>query len=176
MNTVTSIKTALETLDDAIGDSDSRIDAILTSLGFDDGSGGIGTQYNPTSTTFIDGNTVVGDISKIDLTVTAHHGQLTAAISAEATQRQNADNTLQSNIDDEESARIAADSTLQSNIDDEEAARISADNQLGVQIAATQSELDATQTSLGFGGDGSTYTSGGTTPVSYTHLTLPTRS
>ena len=169
---VNSIKTALETLDGAIGSSDSRIDAILTSLGFDDGSGNLGTQYNPTSTTFIQGNTVVEDISLIDDKVTQHHAQLTAAIGAEATQRQIADQNLQNNIDAEALARANADANLQSNIDAETAARIAEDTQLGSQIASTQTELNATQTSLGFGGvDGSTYTSGGTTHATNNNVT-----
>ena len=51
----------------------------------------------------------------------------TQALANETTARQNADTTLQNNINAEASARAAADNTLQQNIDAEETARIAAD-------------------------------------------------
>ena len=53
----------------------------------------------------------------------------------EVSDRQTADNTLQTNIDSESAARIAADSTLQSNIDHEAASRMAADNALQTRVS-----------------------------------------
>jgi len=54
----------------------------------------------------------------------------------EAIARQNADSTLQSNIDSEESSRIAADSTLQSNIDVEK-------GRIDAILSASQADKDS---------------------------------
>lgn len=147
--TVTTIKEALMALDGSLDNSDGRIDAILTSLGFDDGSGNLGTQYNPSNSNYILGNTVVADIDLLDASLANVYMTLNTAINAEAAQRTQADNTLQSNIDAEESARQLADTNLQNNIDAEAVTRANADTQLGNQLAALQSELDLTQTNIG---------------------------
>lgn len=70
-----------------------------------------------------------------------------AKIANEATARQEADNTLQSNIDSEVTARTNADSTLQTNIDNEAATRLANDNTLQVNIdneASARSSADTT--------------------------------
>ena len=59
---------------------------------------------------------------------------LVTALSNEVTNRQNADGTLQSNINAEQSARQLGDSTLQSGINNERDLRIAADNALGTRI------------------------------------------
>ena len=57
-----------------------------------------------------------------------------AALNAEVAARQQADNTLQTNINNEASARQQADTTLQTNIDNEASAREAADTALGQRI------------------------------------------
>ena len=57
-----------------------------------------------------------------------------AAVNAEATARQNADATLQNNIDAEATARQSADNTLQGNINSEASTRASTDSNLQSQI------------------------------------------
>lgn len=59
---------------------------------------------------------------------------LVTALSNEVTARQNADGTLQSNINAEQSARQLGDSTLQSGINNERDLRIAADNAFGTRI------------------------------------------
>lgn len=67
----------------------------------------------------------------------------TQALANETTARQNADTTLQNNINAEESAREAADTTLQNNIDAEEQARIAADNTKVDKVTSTASTARA---------------------------------
>lgn len=62
-----------------------------------------------------------------------------SALATEITNRQNADTTLQTNINTEASTRSGADTTLQSNIDIETAARIAADSVLQGSITTLQS-------------------------------------
>lgn len=62
-----------------------------------------------------------------------------AALAQETSERENADTTLQGNIDAESTARQSADSTLQTNINAEASARQSADNALDVRISALES-------------------------------------
>jgi hypothetical protein len=119
--------------------------------------------------TFNGGVWTAGDtISIIDIYERLEQGEsdidtLQTGLSTEITNRTNADNTLQGNINDEETARILADSqlqtninteantrfnedaTLQNNINSEEAARINADAQLQSNInsvAGDVSDLD----------------------------------
>lgn len=100
--------------------------------------------------------------SDLQASITTVLGTHTSELAQEVSDREAADNTLQSNIDSEESARIAADSTLQSNIDSEESSRISGDAALQSQVDSLvsakdsmQSELDSTQSGAGLGVDGS---------------------
>ena len=61
-----------------------------------------------------------------------------AALAQELIDREDADNTLQSNIDDEASARESADNTLQSNINAEASTRENADNVLSSRVDALE--------------------------------------
>lgn len=61
-----------------------------------------------------------------------------AALAQEVSDREDADNTLQSNIDAEASARESADNTLQSNINAEASARENADNALSSRVDALE--------------------------------------
>lgn len=61
-----------------------------------------------------------------------------AALAQEVSDREDADNTLQSNIDTETSARESADNTLQSNINAEASARENADNALSSRLDALE--------------------------------------
>jgi hypothetical protein len=70
----------------------------------------------------------------------------TAAISTEATARQNADTSLQTNIDLEETARIAADTALQTSINTEVSNRTAADTALQTQITSNDSDITTLQT------------------------------
>ena len=83
-----------------------------------------------------------------------------SAIFGEQTARQNADSTLQNNLDIEITARQNADSTLQSSLNSEITARTNADSTLQSSLnseitartnadSSLQSELDLTQGSLG---------------------------
>ena len=66
--------------------------------------------------------------------VTNEKNERIAAVNAEATARQNADATLQNNIDAEATARQSADNTLQGNINSEASTRAAADAVLQGQI------------------------------------------
>ena len=66
--------------------------------------------------------------------VTNEKNERIAAVNAEATARQNADATLQNNIDAEATARQTADNTLQGNINSEASTRAAADAVLQGQI------------------------------------------
>ena len=61
-----------------------------------------------------------------------------AALAQELIDREDGDNTLQSNIDDEASARESADNTLQSNINAEASTRENADNVLSSRVDALE--------------------------------------
>jgi hypothetical protein len=61
-----------------------------------------------------------------------------AALAQEISDRENADTTLQGNIDAESTARQSADSTLQTNINAEASARQSADNALDARVSALE--------------------------------------
>lgn len=63
----------------------------------------------------------------------------------EITDRADADNVLQGNIDTEEAARIAADNTLQSNIDAELTNRTNADNALDSRITTNEGDISDLQ-------------------------------
>ena len=67
--------------------------------------------------------------------VTNEKNERIAAVNAEATARQNADATLQNNIDAEATARQTADNTLQNNINSEASTRAAADQNLQAQIS-----------------------------------------
>jgi hypothetical protein len=67
--------------------------------------------------------------------ITAEQNARTAAMGVETTNRQNADTTLQNNINSEAATRLANDNTLQNNIDAANASRISADNTLQNQLS-----------------------------------------
>ena len=67
---------------------------------------------------------------------------LVTALSNEVTNRQNADGTLQSNINAEQSARQLGDSTLQSGINNERDLRVAADNALSNRITAITDAID----------------------------------
>lgn len=69
-------------------------------------------------------------------------------VSKEATARQEADETLQNNIDSEEQARQSADSTLQENIDSEAEAREAADTALQQAITAEETAREQADTAL----------------------------
>ena len=74
-------------------------------------------------------------------------GQVDKLINSEAETRQNADTTLQGNIDKETKARESADTTLQTNIDNEVKARQNADNTLQTNIDnETKSRKSADET------------------------------
>lgn len=69
-----------------------------------------------------------------------------AAITAEASSRSSADNTLQSNIDAEASSRASADTTLQSNIDDEETRATAAEGVLTANLATEVADREGAVT------------------------------
>ena len=68
--------------------------------------------------------------------------ELNRATETEANTRQNADSTLQQNINNEATARQNADSTLQQNINNEATARQNADNQLNNLITSIKNNID----------------------------------
>ena len=77
---------------------------------------------------------VQGAIAEANADIQAEENARIAAVNAEATARQTADNTLQGNINSEATARQSADNTLQGNINSEAATRASADSNLQSQI------------------------------------------
>ena len=60
--------------------------------------------------------------------------EIAAAVATEATNRTNADTTLQTNITNETNARATGDTTLQTNINNEAGTRAAVDNSLSTQI------------------------------------------
>ena len=86
--------------------------------------------------------------TKIAQEVTDRNSAISTAVSAEATARQTADTTLQTNIDTEKTLRTAADTVLQANIDAEKALREAADTTLQANINNEKSLREAADNTL----------------------------
>lgn len=97
--------------------------------------------------TITEDNTINADIDTTEFSEQV--ADLNRKIQAEATTRENADNTLQTNIDNEADAREAADNTLQSNINSEATARQQADttlqNNIDTEVSDRQEAVTAEQ-------------------------------
>ncbi len=81
-------------------------------------------------------------LKKIEDIVKANKLAADNARSTEVTNRTNADNTLQSNIDSEASTRATNDNTLQTNIDNEATTRSNTDSTLNSNIITEKNRID----------------------------------
>ena len=127
LQSASSLKNADSILDSEIFAIQNELDATQTGAGLDTD----GSYIAKTDANYIDEAVSLQDADeKLDAQAKVNAD----AISAETTARQNADSTLQSNIDSEASTRATADTTLQSNIDSEASTRATADSALDTRI------------------------------------------
>lgn len=150
---ITNIHSRLDEHDDRLDDIDDDVLVIKSTLNSHQQSLNTHTSKLQNHEQRLDGidtsiTNINKDIDDINAKIDSNTSDLEEALAAETQARQQADSTLQTNINNEVTARQQADKTLQSNIDAETTTRQQADQTLQTNIDTEESERKAADANL----------------------------